>query len=555
MNPSHGLKVKKELAIALAATLAVVAIVPASSPLSLTPLGTVKTGPFRSEDPRAAEINAFDPKGERIYVVNPFEGRLDVIDASDPGVPSPAVPLLVVAECQAALGLACPVTAGAEPNSVAIHGNLLVAAVANAVRTDNGHAMFFELRGTQTPRFLAAVEVGAMPDMVTFSEDGRHAVVANEGEPDQAYVIDPPGSVSIIDVHRLKSRRAVRHVGFERFDSPWQRARLERAGVRIFGPGASVSQDLEPEYIAVSGRKAYVTLQENNALAIIDIEDARVERLVGLGLKDHSAEGNWLDPSDQGGISIAGWPVNGLYQPDAIQAFEAKDRTYLILANEGDAREYAGYLEAVRLGNAAYPLDLDAFPDAAALKANTALGRLTVSKASGDVDGDGDYDRVDVFGGRSVSVRDAKGRLVWDSGEMFERLSAFYDGTLTLFNTTSTANTRDNRSDDKGVEPESVVVGTVGRRTYAFVGLERDGGIVVLDLSKPATPTLVTYVNNRKYPTNAAGGLLACGDVNDCGDLGPEGLSFVPARKSPTGKALLVVSNEVSSTTTIWQVE
>jgi hypothetical protein len=95
----------------------------------------------------------------------------------------------------------------------------------------------------------------------------------------------------------------------------------------------------------------------------------------------------------------------------------------------------------------------------------------------------------------------------------------------------------------------------VGKRTYAFVGLERDGGIIVLDLSTPAAPALVTYVSNRKFPTNATGGFLACGDVNDCGDLGPEGLTFVPARKSPTGRALLIVSNEVSSTTTIWQVE
>lgn len=556
MQLLNGLTKKKELAIALAASLAVATIVPASSPVSLTPLGTVKTGPFRGEDPRAAEINAFDPRGQRIYVVNPLEGRLDVIDASDPGVPAPGEPVDIVAECQAALGLACPVLPGAEPNSVAIHGHLLVAAVANAVRTNNGHAVFFTLRGTDAPRFLAAIEVGALPDMVTFSEDGRYALVANEGEPDPTYAIDPPGSVSIIDVDRLKSRRSVRHVGFERFDSPWQRARLERAGVRIFGPGANAAQDLEPEYIAVSGNTAYVTLQENNALAIIDIKDARVERIVGLGLKDYSVEGNWLDPSDQdGGVKIGGWPVHGLYQPDAVQSFDVRDRTYLIMANEGDAREYAGYVEAARLGNAAYPLDPSTFPDAAALKANTALGRLNVSKASGDVDGDGDYDRIDVFGGRSVSIRDHKGRLVWDSGEMFERLSELYNGTLTLFNTTNSANARDNRSDDKGIEPESVVVGTVGKRSYAFVGLERDGGIVVLDLSHPTAPTLVTYVNNRKYPTNAAGGFLACGDVNDCGDLGPEGLTFVPARKSPTGKPLLVVSNEVSSSTTIWQVE
>jgi hypothetical protein len=188
---------------------------------------------------------------------------------------------------------------------------------------------------------------------------------------------------------------------------------------------------------------------------------------------------------------------------------------------------------------------------------------LTVSTATGDLDGDGDFDRIDVFGARSVSILDQQGRLVWDSGEMFERIAEVNDlllnpasPTPTLFNTTSTANSRRNRSDDKGVEPESVVVGYVNGRTYAFVGLERDGGIVVLDMSEPTAPEYVAYANNRKFPRNAAGNLLNCANAGvDCGDLGPEGLTFVPAGKSPTAKALLIVSNEVSSTTTIWEIE
>ena len=159
------------------------------------------------------------------------------------------------------------------------------------------------------------------------------------------------------------------------------------------------------------------------------------------------------------------------------------------------------------------------FPDAAALKANTSLGRLNVSKASGDIDGDGDFDRIDVFGARSVSIRDSQGRLIWDSGELFERLSEKFNGTLTVFNTTNTANTLKNRSDDKGIEPESVVVGEVKGKPYAFVGLERDGGIVVLDLSKPSQPAFVTYATNRKLPRDAAGALLPCNEVNNCGDL------------------------------------
>ncbi len=545
---------------ALAALVSISAFVSltADTPLTLAPLGTIKSGPLRGEDPRIAEINAYDHIGKRIYVVNPFGGVLDVIDASDPNAPVPSASVDILGSCAAAWGSACPIVHGSEPNSVAIRGPILAVALANAVRTDNGHAVFFWLRGNAAPLFLGAIEAGALPDMITFSESGRYVLVANEGEPNQAYSIDPPGTVTIIDLLWPFGRRGVRHVGFEAFDSPAARAALEQDGVRIFGPNATVAQDLEPEYIAVDGDTAYVTLQENNAVAIIDIDRARVEKIVGLGRKNHALTGNALDPSDQdGGINIGNWPVGGLYMPDAIHAFSDRHgRSYLITANEGDAREYAGFVEGVRLGNSAYVLDPLAFPNAAALKANTALGRLNVTTASGDTDGDGDFDRIDTFGARSISIRDTRGRLVWDSGDFFERLVATLDGTLTVFNTTNTANQRDNRSDDKGIEPEAVVVGRVNGRPYAFVGLERDGGIVVLDLSVGAAPVVSGYFTNRKLPRNpATGAFLPCNDVNDCGDLGPEGLTFVPASQSPTGKALLLVSNEVSSTTTIWQVQ
>ena len=548
------------LALALAGAFGLAAAAPASAQISMTPIGSLKTGLIRTEDPRIAEINAYDAAGRRVYVVNPLDGTLSVIDVSDPAIPVEAAPVDIFEACEAAWEEHCPLTDGLEPNSVAIHGHLMAVAAGNPVRTDNGHAVFFWLR-EGAPLFLAAVEVGAVPDMITFSDFGRYVLVANEGEPNAAYTIDPPGSVSIIDLWWPWGPNGVRHVGFEAFDDPASRAKLQEDGVRIFGPAASVSTDLEPEYIAVEGNTAYVTLQENNALAIIDIAAGRVEKIVGLGLKDHSTDGiNKLDASDQGGvIAIANWPVHGMYQPDAIYAFRDRFfRTFLIMANEGDAREYTpGLVEAVRLGNAAYPLDPTVFPNAAALKANTALGRLNVSKASGDIDGDGDFDRIDVFGARSVSIRDSRGRLVWDSGDMFERLSeqASIAG-LTVFNTTNTANTLKNRSDDKGVEPESVVVGEVKGRPYAFVGLERDSGIVVLDLSKPAAPAFVTYVTNRKLPRDpVTSAFVACNETGNCGDLGPEGLTFVAARQSPTGKALLIVSNEVSSTTTIWQIE
>ena len=528
----------------------------AAQSITLTPLGTYDAGVFTPDDPRISEINAFDPVGQRIYVVNPANSRLDVINASNPSAPTNGGTVNFVADCAALQTSGCPV-AGSEPNSVAIFGTLIGVAISNATRTNNGHAVFYELQGAAVPRFLVSLEVGAVPDAITFTEDGKYALTANEGEPNAAYTIDPLGSVSIIEVARIGQGGAVRQVTFERFDNPGQRKQLELEGVRIFGPNASVSEDLEPEYIATDKNKAYVTLQENNALAIINIDDATVERVVGLGLKDHSQAGNTLDTNDNDGTAnLVNRSVFGLYQPDAIAAIPGNGRTLLIMANEGDAREYLGspgFVEALRVSSSSYPLDPTVFPDPTFTKSAAQVGRLNVSRSSGDLDGDGDFDRIELFGGRSVSVRDQQGALVWDSGDMFERLAKQLDAAgTTIFNTSSSNNTRDNRSDDKAVEPESVVVGEVNGHLYAFVGLERDGGIVVLDLADPTAPSFVTYATNRTFP----GSFSNCNQTtNNCGGLGPEGLTFVPASDSPIGDALLIVSYEVSNTTTIWKIE
>jgi len=302
---------------------------------------------------------------------------------------------------------------------------------------------------------------------------------------------------------------------------------------------------------------------------VLDLTTNSFTKIIVLGVKDFSVPGNEIDPLNDGIVTFGLHPVKGIYMPDSIATYEWRGDTYLVMANEGDAREYLGspgFVEASRVGtNVATPpvLDPTVFPNAATLKTNAQLARLNVSRASGDTDGDGDFDRLDVFGARSISIRDHNGTLIWDSQNCFERLSRDQDidnpaasplFSKTLFNVSNSNSTRDNRSDDKSIEPESVVLGVVGGTRYAFVGLERDSGIAVFDLTSPEAPAVVTYVNNRKFK-NPAGAFLACGNTVDCGDLGPEGLTFVPASQSPNGKALLIVSNEVSATNTIWTIE
>jgi len=499
---------------------------PPAKQIVLTPLGVYRT---LLNDKAAAEIAAYDPATRRVFSVNVELRRIDVLDISDPANPFLASTIDVT-------------PFGHHANSVAVHDGIIGVAIQAEVKTDPGKAAFFDADGN----LLAAVTAGALPDMITFTPNGRFALVANEGEPNDAYTVDPQGTISLIDLTggvNALTDADVTSIDFTAFNG----AALDPS-VRIFGPGASVAQDLEPEYIAVShdSRTAWVTLQENNAIAIVDLSERRVTRVVGLGFKDHTAPGNGLDASDQGGaINITNWPLWGMYQPDAIAAFEYHGRTYLATANEGDVREYAGFpggVESARVNS--LTLDPIAFPNAAALKANTALGRVNVTKSLGDPDRDGDFDQLFAFGARSFSIRDAQAGLLFDSGDALERVTAA--ASPANFNASNTNNTLKNRSDDKGPEPEGIRAAALFGRTYLFIALERIGGIAVYEVVNPAAPTFVQYINTRNF--------AAATTTVAAGDLGPEGVIVIPADDSPTGQPLLVIANEVSGTIRIFGI-
>jgi 2',3'-cyclic-nucleotide 2'-phosphodiesterase/3'-nucleotidase/5'-nucleotidase len=508
-----------------AATVAPASSAPAAgdSVLTLREVGRHAHGVFGQS---GAEIAAFDPASRRLFVVNGSAGRptIDVLELDDAASPS--------------LRARIPVDSlyGGGANSVAARRGVVAVAVENrANRQAPGRVVFLDATGA----LLGQVIVGAQPDMLTFTPDGSAVLVCNEGEPDPSYASDPEGSVSVIDLAGGIAGANVTTIRFTAFDAGGTRHAELPAGVRVYGPGSSVAQDLEPEYVAVApdGRRAWVSLQENNALAILDLRALRVEAIVALGLKDHRLPGQGLDPSDRDGAhAVAPWPVFGMYQPDALAAFEAAGGTYLVVADEGDARRYAALDEVSRVADLA--LDPAAFPDASALKKPEALGRLQVTNRSGDTDGDGDFDELHAFGGRSVSIRDSSGALVWDSGELLERLTAALDPERLLQG--------DDRSDDKGPQAEGVAVGEVGGRTWAFVGLERMGGVVVFELSDPRAPRFHSYVDPRDFAQAGPGA---------AGDEGPEGVLFIPAADSPTNRPLLVVCNEVSGTTTIFAPE
>ena len=556
----------------------------------------------------AAEIPAFDAASKRGFVVNAQKGAVDVIDMTDPAQP-------------AHIGMidATQLLAGASINSVAVHDGLVAVAVQAANKTDPGLLALYQASDL---KLVGQAQVGALPDMLTFTPDGKTVLVANEAEPSDDYQTDPEGSISVVDVS-TPAKPVVRTADFRAFNN--QREALLAKGVRLFGPRASVAQDLEPEYIAVSadGKTAWATLQENNAFAIIDVANARVTDIVPLGYKDHGVEGQGLDASDTDkAANIRTWPgVFGMYLPDAMAAFQAEGKTWLITANEGDARAWGednaaywagdaskGFVEEFRVkhlinakgwsGRAGddLPPQLNALAKGGLLnpavfgycgaeagkpgecRDDNALGRLTISWTQGyqtNADGtpklytaagvadpvNGDrlmYDKLYAYGTRSISIWDEKGQQVWDSGDAMEQFLASDSCKAgaarnipckDYFNSNHEAgDAMDNRSDNKGPEPEGVTVGRIGEKTFAFVGLERMGGVLVYDVSQPQAPVQVDYINTREDWTTKDPSTVKSGD------LGPEGLAFIPAAKSPNGKPLLMVGNEVSGTTAIFQL-
>lgn len=254
---------------------------------------------------------------------------------------------------------------------------------------------------------------------------------------------------------------------------------------------------------------------------------------------------NGLDASNvDGEINIQQWPVKAFYLPDAISAYTAADgETYLVTANEGDTRDYETFSEETRVANLV--LDFANYPNALELQAPEALGRLLTTKTAGDIDGDGLIDQIYAIGARSFTIWRTDGTVAFDSGSDFETITA--ELTPDSFNSNGGADDFDGRSDDKGPEPEAITIAAIGERIYAFIGLERVGGIMVYDITEPTQSTFVTYANNRDI-------YLPAEDAA-AGDTGPEAMVFISAEDSSTGQALLVVGNEVSGSITVYAIE
>ena len=490
-------------------------------------------------DQGASEIVDFDATTGQAFITNSADNVIEVRAVDAEGN---------IAQSGTQLDVS---TVDGSITAVAVKNGLAAVSVATADADGNvttpGRVVLFDIEsGAQ----LNDVAVGVLPDNLKFTPDGNRIVVANEGEfiaanggsednlPGDPGVNDPVGSISIIDVSNGAANASLQTAGFDAFNG--QEDALRAEGVRLFDTTAA--RDLEPEFVTIApdGETAFVSLQENNALAVVDLASATVTDILGLGAKDHSLPGQGLDASeDDGAVTIDPAPVNGLFQPDSIASFtDASGATFIVTANEGDSRGAdEADIEDVTL-------DPDTFPNAAELQAETALGGLEISTLDGDPDGDGDFDDLFTFGGRSFSIWNEAGELVFDSGDLFERITA--SDPTTVFNADNDEPGADERSGNKGPEPEALDIGQIGDQTFAFVGLERVGGVTVFDITDPDAPQFVQFINPRDFTADI--------ESPAAGDLGPEGIRFVSAEEAGGDTPLLLVGNEVSGTTAVFQI-
>ena len=526
--------------------------------LNLTQIARYSAGQY-NVDGGVMEIVAYNQATEWAYAINGQSGKLAAI---------PLAGLTAGAHVEELTGTEIDVKALVEAEdstfqygdmtSVAISpdSTTLAAALQAQGSNDAGRVALFTCEEDGSLTLEALVETGAQPDMVTFAGDGV-VLTADEGEPREGYgenIADPKGSVTVVDVEAQESTV----VDFSAFDS--QRDQLAEDGI-VLKKGSAPSVDLEPEYIAVSGGKAYVTLQENNAIAVLDIESQAFEGVYSAGFEDHSTTAIDLDKKDDAYDPQTYESLLGIRMPDGIAAFTVEGTTYLVTANEGDAREWGDEDQGT------FYLSEDerdfgeegvTSPTGAITAENSGLEGKVVFFKTEDFDGL-DPEKDYVFGGRSFTVFQATENgleEVFTSGDDFEALTAQY--VPEYFNASNDNAVLDDRSGKKGPEAESVTVGTVDGKTYAFVALERTGGVMAYDVTDPEAITFVNYVNTRDFGTTVEGSEeYEDGELDKWvtgGDVAPEGLLFLDAASSPNGEPLLLAACEVSGTVAVYQL-
>ena len=545
---------RKAKGIIIAATLCAAVAFPAAamstagyengnSSLDITMSAHYTSGSFNA-DGGVMEIVAYNKANGHAYAVNGQDGVLASIDIAGGDTELSSVDIDVKA-----LVSDSDFTYG-DMTSVAVSpdGSLIATALQDADYDEEGRIALFSSDSDGSIELLKVYEAGIQPDMVTFSPDERYVLTADEGEPREGYdEDDPEGSVTVVSLED----DIVSVIGFEAFDNPLARKALADKGI-IMQKGTVPSEDFEPEYIAVGNNKAYITLQEANAVAVLDLDSILFTGIYTVGLEDYSIVPVDIDKKDDAYNPRTYETLRGIRMPDGIAYFSVDGNDYIVTANEGDAREWGDYLNEDERNFG----DGNVSPTGAITAENSGLDGKVVFLASDDYDGlDNGIDYL--YGGRTMTifrVDDNGLEEVFTTADDTERIT--YSYLPEYYNASNDNAVLDDRSGKKGPEAEAVTVGEVNGRIYAFLALERTGGIIIYDVTDPENSKYVNYINTRDFTSIVSGSeIYEDGELDKWvtgGDVAPEGLAFASAEDSPTGEALLIAAFEVSGTVAVY---
>ena len=540
------------LAVLTASTLVFAGQFPAlanEAAVKVTEISSITSG----DGEGSAEIATFHAGSKRVFATNGVKNTIDIFDISDVSNPKK-------------VGSVALSPYGNDVTSVAAGKDVVVAVVNVADKfsatgvptTTNGKIVVFDTNG----KVLSSPDVlGVLPDSVSFAPNGTTALVAIEAQPvcakddpataakedtDYTKASDPVGGVTVVDLSN-PSAPVLRFAGFDQFTVSEMRAK----GIAVSSVVNNVSKDFEPEFVsAVDNNYAYVTIQEANAIGKLNIQSATFESITRAFESRVARVARDTSDRDAGAGPRTYANVIGASQPDAIAGFTVGAGQYFVTANEGDAREYTCLNDDLRAS--ALKVDAKRFPDWKTLSGNAALGRAKVNPTIGDKDGDGDIDTIHLRGSNSMTMY-RNGIAIWDSADLLDQIQtqafgvANINGSHSLSSDKSTMNyVGQDRSDDKGGEPEGVAVGMVGDRRIAILGLERMTALAIFDITAPGNPVFQEWL--QMLPTKAT-------PAKDVKHWSPEGIVFVPANKSPSGKALIITSYELSGSLSIHQIE
>ncbi|MEM9102571.1 MAG: choice-of-anchor I family protein [Pseudomonadota bacterium] len=495
--------------------------------IKLEQISRITNGGFESN---SAEFIAYDNAKKRLYVVNNTVVGVDIFDISQPESPRKIHTIGML-------------NFGSRVTSIAVKDPYIAITSQSLNPLEKGKIVIFD---SKEWRQRTVFDVGVDPKMAVFHPSEDWILVSNEGPPNDDYSKDPEGTLSLVDYSNGIINSVLTTLRFKNFET--MKSALLAQGLHLSSEDVKLEKDLEPDYIALHPTQpiAWVTLQESNAIAVVDLYRQDIVDIYPLGYKDYQISNNTLDASDKdGGINFKGWPVLGLLQPSGVASVKILDQVYWLTANEGKARDYKNYQESVRVNQIELEAGFDEFSKT--IKNDDELGRLHVSAIRGDKNDDSIYEKLYSFGGRSFSIFNELGIRIWDSGNDFETKTAEFLGNA--FNNDSRQNTPDGRSDDQGPAPKSIVVAELENQFFAFITLEQVGGIMSYNITNPFAPTFIDYINTRDFS------LVPQQVGAAAGDLGPKHMIFLSGKEAPNQQPILVVANNVSGTITLYKIK